>query len=113
MQLIDLLLSLDQEKPLLQDVQFHRLDALVRVRDLILGLHQTIATRTVVEIVERVLHDGGLIPPGGTMHPLDLAALQVFFDRVRGRMTEEPAFAFADSCATSRSTRTRSTDSCA
>lgn len=109
--LLDCLLSLDESvagrqvarhstsDPTKSDerlLDFQNLPALLHARDLILDLHHKIATRTVMETLERVLHDAGLIPEGGAIHPLDLAALQVFFDRIRGRMLEEPAFEYDD-----------------
>ncbi len=94
--ILDVLLSLDQPATLLPDVQWKNLESILRARDFILSLNQKLSTRTVIETLERVLHDGGLIPAGGNLHPLDLAALQVFFDRVRNRMIEEPAYAYDD-----------------
>jgi DNA helicase-2/ATP-dependent DNA helicase PcrA len=94
--LIDILLSLDQPATLLPDVQWKSLDCILKHRDLLLDMHHKIKTRTVMETLERVLHDCGLIPKGGEIHPLDLAALQVFFNKIGDRMIEEPAFSFED-----------------
>ncbi len=68
-------------------------DALIHARDLILDLHQKLPTRTVIETVEKVIHEGGLLSKEG-MDPLDLAALQEFFNRVKGRLEEQPSFTF-------------------
>jgi DNA helicase-2/ATP-dependent DNA helicase PcrA len=94
--ILDVLLSLDQSETLLPGIQFKSMDLLIKARDLILDLHQKQHTKTVVETLERIIHDGGLIPSGATIHPLDLAAIQEFFDRVRCRMIEEPAFTAED-----------------
>ncbi len=94
--LLDVLLSLDSHESMAQGFTLKAHDDIIRIRDLFLDLHQKIATRTVLETVERVLHDCGLIPKDAAIHPLDLAALQEFFDRVRSRMIEQPAFKFDD-----------------
>lgn len=71
--------------------------ALLRARDLLLELHGRLESRTVVETLERLLKGTGLIPDGTEevkVDPLDFAALQAFFDRVRYRAYEQPEFAF-------------------
>ncbi|MDD4318785.1 MAG: ATP-dependent DNA helicase [Candidatus Peribacteraceae bacterium] len=88
----DVLGSLDQSDA--PDVRFADKDRLVRTRDLLDDLHQKLPTRTVVETIERVLHDCGLLAKGREIHPLDLAALQSFFDRAKERMIEVPGVTF-------------------
>ncbi len=92
--LLDLTLTLDQGGA--EELHLRQPEQILAARDLLLSLKSHLATRTAVETVERVLHDAGLVPKTGKIHPLDLGALQTFFDRVRGRMVEEPAFTYED-----------------
>lgn len=92
--LFDMILSLDTPQSLAAEITLTNVGAVLTARDLLLDLHHRIATRTVIETLERILHDARLIPKGKDIDPLDLAALQAFFERVRQRMIEQPAFTF-------------------
>jgi DNA helicase-2/ATP-dependent DNA helicase PcrA len=92
--LSDVLLSLDQAHSPTSSVSWNSKERLLAVRDLLLDLHHKLATRTLLETVERVIHDCGLLPKGKDIHPLDLAALQSFFDRARQRMIEMPGVTY-------------------
>ncbi len=93
--LLDVLFALDQNDALLDAVRWKDMEALLRVRDLLQDLHDKIGTRTVLETVDRVMRDAGLIPETGTIHPIDLAALQAFYDRAREWTSEDPSMMFA------------------
>ncbi|MBI3331701.1 PD-(D/E)XK nuclease family protein, partial [Candidatus Peregrinibacteria bacterium] len=130
-------------------VELHDRKAFLHARDVLIDLHQKLPSRTIVETLERVMKDSGLIgdvfvspppspnpfprphfaeatrgrwgkgsaetkkqtkhslPPTGeglgigvpvekrtTMDPLDIAALQEFFDRVKYRAYEQSSFSF-------------------
>ncbi len=92
--LIDVLSMFDQDNSPAKEIRFVGPEKIIAARNLILNLHYALATRTVVETVERVFHESGLLPDGGRIHPLDLAALQEFFDRARQRMIEMPGVTF-------------------
>lgn len=68
-------------------------------RDVIIDLHGKIASRTLVDTVERLLKQSRLIPDdigfdkGSTkIEPIHYAALQEFFDRMKRRSYEQPGF---------------------
>ncbi|MEK7218075.1 MAG: ATP-dependent DNA helicase [Patescibacteria group bacterium] len=92
--LSDIMLSLDQETSPASSVTLREKERLIAARDLLQDLHNKRHTRTIVETVDRVLHDAGLLPPGADIHPLDLAALQEFIERARQRMIEMPGVTF-------------------
>ncbi|MFA6039150.1 MAG: ATP-dependent DNA helicase [Candidatus Peribacteraceae bacterium] len=92
--LSDVLLSLDQAASPASSVPWREKERLLSVRDLLLDLHNKRHTRTIMETVDRVLHDAGLLAAGRDIHPLDLAALQEFFERARQRMIEMPGVTF-------------------
>jgi DNA helicase II / ATP-dependent DNA helicase PcrA len=97
--LLDLLLSWNDETSLLKDIPWIRKDALVAARDGIMALHQQLPNRTIVQTLEHVLKDCGLLPvptPDGkhTIDLVDFAALQAFFDRIRYRAYEQTGFSF-------------------
>lgn len=72
--------------------------SLLYARDTLLDLHHKLGSRTVVETVEHALKKSGLLEvatvAGKPVDPLDYAALQEFFDRVKYRCYESPAFSF-------------------
>ncbi len=94
--LLDVMESLDQPSSASAAVHFQDQKNLLHVRNFLLDLHHKLPTRTVIETVERVLQDGGLLAKGRDIHPLDLAALQEFFDRARTRMIEQPSYSYED-----------------
>ena len=105
-------------------VALHDRDALLNARNILLDLHQKLGSRTIVETLEHVMKDTGILeelrdveaqkdlvlsdlssvdspksPPSpsgrrGGADPLDIAALQEFFDRVKFRAYEQPSFTF-------------------
>jgi DNA helicase-2/ATP-dependent DNA helicase PcrA len=94
----DLLLALDDPSvlPALADRA-----AVLNARNILLDLHQKLQVRSVVETLEHVIKGSGLLAyakgeargsPG--FNPLDFAALQEFFDRLRKRAYETPGFSF-------------------
>jgi len=93
--LFDLLLQLDIPLSPTADVPFRDLPTVLSARDTLLDLHQKLPTRTVIETVERIMHECNFVHrKDGTIDPLDLAALQEFFERVKSRAYEQPAFSF-------------------
>ncbi len=73
-------------------------DAFVNARDVLLDLHAKLGSRTVVDTVEHAIKQSGLLKianvEGKPVDPLDYAALQEFFDRVKYRCYETPALSF-------------------
>lgn len=71
---------------------------LIRIRDVLIELSGQLASRTVVDTLERLLKGVGLIPDDASrftaLDPVDFAAVQAFFDRVRYRAYEQPQFSF-------------------
>ncbi len=95
--LLDLLVQL----PSPEELPLERRDDVVRVRDMLLDLHQKIPSRTVLETVEHVLRDCGLIPDvkegaDSAVDPRDAAALEAFFSYVRSRSLERRAWTLRD-----------------
>lgn len=78
------------------NVVLRKKDAIVRARDSILDLHNKKDQRTVVETLEHVYRECGLLgsPEGGKMDIMDFAAAQEFFDRIKQRAYEQPHFSF-------------------
>ncbi len=91
---------------------FHDIPSILKARDCLLDLHHKIGVRTVVETIERVLKDCGLIhaisQQDGTVirdhesyeqltpiDPLDFAALQAFFNYVCNRAHEQPHYNYS------------------
>ncbi len=110
--LMTLLLSLEAIQADEPDSRFHTIDRLIAARDCLLNLHHKIGSQTVVQTIERVLKDCGLIHSisqfDGTVlrdhesyeqltpiDPLDFAALQAFFQYVNMRACEQPHYSFA------------------
>lgn len=87
-------------------LQLHDADSLLAARDTLLDLHQKLPSRTVVETVERLLKECGLLPPPpptpppcggegrGGFDPLAFAPLQAFFDYIKYRAYEQPNYTF-------------------
>ncbi len=76
-------------------------DKIIVVRDRLLSLQQQAALRTVLETVEAIIRECGLLPHGetsdiDTIDPRDSAAVESFFSFVKNRSLERPAYAFKD-----------------
>ncbi|MDA1208465.1 MAG: ATP-dependent DNA helicase [bacterium] len=93
--LYDLLLILDTEDAPKISLRF--LDRVLAARDTIFSLHQKLGSRTVVETLEHIYIDSGLLQDftKGEMDIVDFAAGQEFFDRIKQRAYEQPNFSFA------------------
>lgn len=86
----DVLLSLETT-----ELHLHNTDAVIAARDAILSLHSKRMSRTVLQTVEAVLRETGLLPQaaaGG--NPLDLAAVETFFQFVKAHCLERPSLRF-------------------
>lgn len=90
----------EQSKPLL-DVLVHiesndslrQPDSILQARDTILSLHEQQASRTIVDTLEHTLKDTGLLrKTSEDMDVIQFAIIQEFFDRVKQRAYEQPAF---------------------
>ena len=94
MSLHDLLLTLDTEDA--PECKLRSLDLILKTRDTILSLHQKLASRTVIETLEHLYKDSGLLSDftKGSMDIVDFAAGQEFFDRIKQRAYEQPGFSF-------------------
>ncbi|MFA6523398.1 MAG: ATP-dependent DNA helicase [Candidatus Peribacteraceae bacterium] len=88
--LMDLLRSLDQPSSPAGAIHFRDLPRMLAVRDLLEDLSAKAGTRTVPDTLERIYKECGLIAQGKDIHPLDLVALQAFFDRAHDRTAEHP-----------------------
>ena len=71
--------------------------SILEARDVILELHQKLDSRTVVDTLEHVIKECGLLAgyANGEMDILDFAAIQEFFDRITQRAHEQPSFTFS------------------
>jgi DNA helicase-2/ATP-dependent DNA helicase PcrA len=71
---------------------------IIHARDIIVSLHEKLPSRTIVETMEHLLKDTGLIASqmkeDHAIDPSGFAALQEFFDRVKYRAYEQPGFSF-------------------
>lgn len=90
--LLEVLLDLDGNHPL----QLRRLEKTLAVRDLLLDLSQQIPIRTVLQTIEQVYRQCGLLNDleRGNLDLIDFAAAQEFFNRVEQRALETPGFTF-------------------
>ncbi len=93
--LLDVLLSVEDGSLALLDAP-----KVIAVRDLLLALQQQVPLRTVLETVEAVIRESGLLPcehkPIEEVDPRDSAAVEAFFSFVRARCLERPAYGFKD-----------------
>lgn len=64
-------------------------DVLVRARDVLLDLRQKCDSRSALQTTEAVLREAGL-SGGKNLDPLDLAAIEAFFQYVKKRCLEQP-----------------------
>ncbi len=90
--ILQVLLSLDTE----DSVTLRHLDCVIAARDILLDLHNKEAQRTVVQTLEAVYRECGILNEfaRGEMDVVDFAAAQEFFDRIRERAMEDHAFSF-------------------
>ncbi len=95
--LYSVLLSLDVPDSEASTLPLKNKEALIKSRDTLLGLHQKIKSRTLVQTVEQVLRECNLLPSMDKLpfNPVDFAAIQAFFDRIRYRAYEQTTFSFA------------------
>ena len=82
----DVLLSLEGSEWQIQLINYA---AVVHARNVLLDLHQKIPSRTIVETVECLLKECGLL---SVIDPLTFAPLQSFFDRIKYRAYEQPNY---------------------
>ena len=73
----------------------HNFVSILKARDVILDLSSKLGSRTVVDTMEHVLKDTGLLPKPDEQNPADFAALQTLFERIKYRAYEQPTFTFA------------------
>ncbi|MCF7845096.1 MAG: ATP-dependent helicase [Kiritimatiellales bacterium] len=89
-----LLLEIDADEAL------RNKESLLRARDVLFDLHNKLGSRTVVDTMQHLLEETGLLSlaRGETeiseFDPIDFAALQEFFDRLKMRAYEQPSFSF-------------------
>ncbi len=88
--ILDVLLAVSSDA----EQHFAHPAALVGARDTLLSLSQKIPSRTVLDTVEHVLRDCGLLPGIDHGDPLDLGAVEAFFGYVKGRCKERPTYDF-------------------
>jgi len=91
--LMDILLDFDA---LTETEKFADPKSIKRVRDILLTLHERMHQRTVLETLERLYRECGLLSSfkKGELDIIDFAAAQEFFDRIRQRALENPHFTF-------------------
>jgi len=89
--LYDALLLVDDPSADL-DLHLSNKEAILNARDTLLSLHQHKDSRTILETLEHVMIDCGLLKSVSESDPLDFAALQEFFDRVKERAYENVSF---------------------
>lgn len=92
MRLYDVLLSLEASTLPLRDSA-----SLLRARDVLLNLHNTRDQKTVLQIVEEIYRQSGVLKTSKEegFDIIDFAAAQEFFDRIKQRAYEQPEFSFA------------------
>ncbi len=98
MKLDDVLLSVDQPE---SGLTLTDPDRIAVVRDILLSLQQQSGIRTVLETVEAVIRESGLLPHDADgkiddIDPRDSAAVEAFFSFVKNRCLERPAYTFRD-----------------
>lgn len=91
-----ILLSLDDAGSVASQLPLKNRDALIRARDVLLDLNVKVKSRTLVETVEHILRECNLLPDMDALpfNPVDFAAIQAFFDRIRYRAYEQYGFSF-------------------
>lgn len=79
---------------------FRDKETLMHARDVLFDLHNKLGSRTVVDTLQHLLEETGLLTlargtkEGTEFDPIDFAALQEFFDRLKMRAYEQPHFTF-------------------
>ncbi|MBU0767297.1 ATP-dependent helicase [Patescibacteria group bacterium] len=92
--LSSLLLEIDKDESLRDK------NTLIKVRDVLFDLHNKLGNRTVVDTLQHLLEETGLLDlargkkEGTEFDPINFAALQEFFDRLKMRAYEQPSFSF-------------------
>lgn len=71
-------------------LQLNDQERLIRSCDVLLDLHQKVASRSVLETVEHALRESGLTPLAAVADPLDLAAVEAFFHYAKEVCLEHP-----------------------
>ncbi|PIR54468.1 hypothetical protein COU75_00695 [Candidatus Peregrinibacteria bacterium CG10_big_fil_rev_8_21_14_0_10_42_8] len=89
------LLSIDRSD---NTIEFRNIAAMTSARDCILGLQQNAERRTVLEMLEHIYRETGLLDAmsKGEMDIIDFAAATEFFDRIKQRAYEQPHFGFKE-----------------
>lgn len=84
-----------------KEIKLIKRSDILRARDVLLDLHQKLPSRTVVDTLEHLLKETGLLAlakgelsGSEGFDPLKFAALQEFFDRMKNRAYEQPGFTF-------------------
>lgn len=98
---LTILLALDDSQDPHSALTLHDRTALLRVRDLLLDLHHKLGSLSPLDTLDRILRDTGLLPTAeqvtnGSFNPVDFAALQELFERVRSRTKEGSSYTLAD-----------------
>lgn len=96
MKLHDVLLTLQKN-----DLGLMDRDKVIAVRDRILHLEQQVKIRTVLETVEHVIRECGIIPlPADvtldSIDPRDAAAVEAFFNYVKNRCLDRPSYSYRE-----------------
>lgn len=86
---LDIALQIEEGDMSLRDTA-----ACIAARDVLLDLHNKRGQRTVIETLEHVYTDSGLLQQASSMDLIDFAAAQEFFDQVKHRAYERPHFSF-------------------
>lgn len=73
---------------------FVKPDTIIAARDTLFSLSQHAGSRTVLDTVEHVLRDCHLLPDAARGNPLDLGAIEAFFQYVKSRCSEHPSYEF-------------------
>lgn len=94
--LVDFLLKIQEDQASIGEIACKDLGSVVHARDILLDLNQKRDTRTIIETVERIIYDCGLLKhkDGGKLDPLDVAALQEFFNRVKNKTYENAMYSY-------------------
>lgn len=72
------------------ELPFLRRDALIRTRDLLFDIRQKQESRTVLQTVEHVLRESGIMTNASSLDPVDLAVTEEFFRYVKERSLASP-----------------------
>ena len=78
----------------LEEIDLYEREAVQNARDVILDLHHKRSSRTVIDTLEHLYKECGFLAKSDQLDPLDFAALQEFFGRIKYRAYEQPSFSF-------------------